>query len=107
MKVIDVAAAKEYVQVCYPNDPLLKAMANALLDRLPSFEVEPCDVSRWIPVTEDLPREDLRVFVWHQGAWGREYGYDTDRLHNGEWVRWGKEVTHWAPAPEWMMEDPK
>lgn len=40
MQVIDVASAKEYVQANYPNDPLLKAMANALLDSIPHIDVE-------------------------------------------------------------------
>ena len=107
MKVILVAEAKEYVQVCYPNDPLLKAMANAVLDRLPGMEIEPDDKSRWIPVEKDLPTEGVTVLVWHTATWARENGLDTDRIVNGRWVRWGKDVTHWAPATAWMVEGPK
>ena len=25
---------------------------------------------------------------------------DTDRLLDGIWVRWGRDVTHWMPLPE-------
>lgn len=39
MQVIDVAAAKEYIQANYPNDPLLKTIATALIDALPKREV--------------------------------------------------------------------
>lgn len=43
MKVIDLAAAKEYVLGNYPNDPLLRTMATTLLDSLPSFELDQDD----------------------------------------------------------------
>lgn len=107
MKVIKVADAKEYVQVNYPNDPLLKAIANTILDRLPSMEMEPDDKSRWKPVEEGLPDEGKTVLVWHTATWARENGFDTDRVVNGRWVRWGKDVTHWAPAAAWMLEKPR
>lgn len=107
MKVIPVAAAKEYVQVNYPNDLLLKAMANTILDRLPGMEMEPEDKSRWKSVKDGLPTEGKTVLVWHKAVWGRECGLDTDRVKDGRWVRWGTDVTHWAPAAAWMVEGPK
>lgn len=107
MKVIPVVAAKEYVQVNYPNDPLLKAMANTILDRLPGMEMEPEDKSRWKSVKDGLPTEGKTVLVWHKAVWGRECGLDTDRVKDGRWVRWGTDVTHWAPAAAWMVEGPK
>lgn len=107
MKVIPVEAAKEYVQGNYPNDPLLKAMANTILDRLPGMEVEPDDKSRWKSVSEGLPDEGQTVLIWHNADWARENGLDTDRIKDGRWVRWGKNVTHWAPAAAWMTEKPR
>lgn len=107
MKVIIVPEAKEYVDANYPNDPLLKAMANAMLDRLPSIEMEPDDKSRWQSVEDGLPNEGETVLVWHTATWARENGLDTDRVRNGRWVRWGKDVTHWAPAAAWMLEKPR
>lgn len=40
MKVIDVKRAKEHIQGNYPNDPLLRAIANGLLENMPSIDVE-------------------------------------------------------------------
>lgn len=107
MKVILVADAKQYVEGNYPNDPLLKAMAKTILDRLPSMEMEPDDKSRWQSVEDGLPNEGNTVLVWHKAVWGRECGLDTDRVKDGRWVRWGTDVTHWAPAAAWMLEKPR
>ena len=40
-EMIDIPAAKEYVLTNYPNDPLLRAIAIALLDKLPKVRVLP------------------------------------------------------------------
>ena len=107
MKVICVSAAKEYVDTYYPNDPLLKAMAKALIGILPKIEIGAKDLhGRWTSVKDGLPTEGETVLVWHTATWARENGFDTDRLVNGRWVRWGKDVTHWAPAAAWMLEKP-
>lgn len=55
---------------------------------------------RWIPVTEWLPEYPERVLVYV-----KEYNFsprmiDTDRRHNGRWVRWNGCVTHWMPLPD-------
>lgn len=39
MEVIDVKAAREYIQANYPNDPLLKHIALTLLKQLPKIKV--------------------------------------------------------------------
>ena len=56
-------------------------------------------VQKWIPVTERLPEEDIRVLVWV----GENNCYfptiDTDRLHETRWVRWNEYITHWMPLP--------
>ena len=66
-----------------------------------------CDykpVQRWIPVTERVPEENVRVLVHISGK--RSYTtLDTDRLQYRNWVRWGNEVTHWMPLPEPPKED--
>lgn len=59
----------------------------------------------WIPVSERLPWEDIRVLVWLRR---HDYGpirIDTDRVHNNRWVRWNGCVTHWMPLPEPPKED--
>ena len=39
MEVIDVKAAREYIQANYPNDPLLKHIALTILKQLPKIKV--------------------------------------------------------------------
>ena len=57
-------------------------------------------IQKWIPVTERLPEEDVRVLVW-LGTGDITYTQiDTDRLHKKKWRRWTKNVTHWMPLPE-------
>ena len=41
MLAIDYNAAREYVLVNYPNDPLLRTIALSLLAQLPKVEVAP------------------------------------------------------------------
>lgn len=57
------------------------------------------DALKWIPVTERLPEEDVRVLVWV----GENDCYfpviDTDRLHKTRWVRWDGYITHWMQLP--------
>lgn len=57
-------------------------------------------VQQWIPVTERLPDEDTRVLVWLLDSANKYTRMDTDRRHNGKWVRWEKYVTHWMPLPQ-------
>ena len=53
----------------------------------------------WISVDERLPEEDMRVLVYINSE--RSYTkLDTDRMGDGEWVRWDKDITHWMPLPE-------
>ena len=53
----------------------------------------------WISVDERLPEEDVRVLVYINSE--RSYTkIDTDRMVDGEWVRWSKDITHWMPLPE-------
>ena len=57
-------------------------------------------IQKWIPVSERLPEEDVRVLVW-LGTGDITYTQiDTDRLHKKKWRRWTKNVTHWMPLPE-------
>jgi hypothetical protein len=61
---------------------------------------------RWIPVTERLPDEDVRVIVRiDRTVWNTAFELDADRRHNGEWVRWGRAVTNWMPMPEAVKEE--
>lgn len=58
-------------------------------------------MQKWIPVTEQLPEEDIRVLVHIDvnSKWNTEVVLDTDRLHRNRWVRWGDAITHWMPLP--------
>ena len=54
---------------------------------------------KWISVKEQLPEEDTRVLVYANSD--RSYTkMDTDRMLDGIWVRWGRDVTHWMSLPE-------
>lgn len=56
-------------------------------------------MDKWISAKDRLPEEDVRVLVYLKST--RSYTkIDTDRLLDGIWVRWGKDVTHWMPLPE-------
>ena len=72
-------------------DPI-EAVADYLLD-------SGVTVQEWIPVTERLPQEDVRVLVWLTDGVNSYTKMDTDRRHNNRWVRWGMYVTHWTPLP--------
>ena len=55
--------------------------------------------SEWISVDERLPDENVRVLVYINSE--RSYTkIDTDRLKEGKFVRWYKDVTHWMPLPK-------
>ena len=55
--------------------------------------------SEWISVAERLPENDVRVLVYINSE--RSYTkIDTDRMVDGKFVRWYKDVTHWMPLPE-------
>ena len=70
-----------------------------------------CDVvkmlkqSEWISVEDDTPKNQMaRVLVFLRNEKAiNGIGFpkiDTDRYVNGEWIRWGRLVTHWMPLPE-------
>lgn len=59
---------------------------------------------KWIPVTEQLPKNFERVLVCREGGIV-EQGY---RDVNGWWKVYGtrtKRVTHWMPLPEPPKEE--
>lgn len=53
-------------------------------------------LQKWFSATNP-PQEDERVLVWLGNNRYNDVKIDTDRVHNGKWVRWGDCVTHWAP----------
>lgn len=57
-------------------------------------------MSEWISVKDRLPKNDNRVLVYMHENRLSYTKIDTDRLVNGEWVRWSDTVTHWQPLPE-------
>jgi len=57
----------------------------------------------WIKVEDKLPNENTRVLVYIGVEKLDSHIYtffDTDRLLNGRWVRWGSYITHWMPLPK-------
>ena len=56
-------------------------------------------IQKWIPVSERLPEEDVRVLVRLAEGANAYTMTDTDRRHYDHWVRWGRYVTHWMPLP--------
>ena len=66
-------------------------------ENLPTYDF--AQKNEWISVKDRLPEEDIRVLVYINSD--RSYTkLDTDRLSNGKFVRWYKDVTHWMPLPE-------
>ena len=57
-------------------------------------------MNNWISVKDRLPKNDNRVLVYMHENRLSYTKIDTDRLVNGEWVRWSDTVTHWQPLPE-------
>ena len=56
---------------------------------------------KWIDVNEWLPQKNVRVLVYLKENACDYTRIDTDRrIYNGQWIRWGNNVTHWMPLPE-------
>lgn len=69
--------------------------ALAMLHDMPTIEPK----QEWISVKDELPEEGRRVLV--SLTLNRSYtDIDTDRVIDGNWRRWGIDVTHWMPLPE-------
>ena len=77
-----------------------KTERNFLADQLIANGVT---VQEWISVKDRLPEENERVIVWLGNNRFNDVRKDTDRVHNGNWVRWCGCVTYWAP---WNMPQP-
>ena len=75
-------------------------VADYLIANGVTFETDNNVGSKWIPVTERLPETDARVLVWVGENRCNFPMIDTDRIHNGRWVRWDGYITHWMPLPE-------
>ena len=60
-------------------------------------------VQEWVSVDDGLPEEDERVIVWVGNNQYNDVRKDTDKVHNGKWVRWGGCVTHWTT---WNVSQP-
>lgn len=102
--VIDVKAAKEYVEANYQGDPLLRHLYMTLLNALPKA-AEP----RWIPVEEQLPptvpcsagtaySEAVNILTAGRkvltAIWdGEEFIADAEF-----WEAEGETITHWTPV---------
>lgn len=112
-QLVDVGAAKTFIEANWPNDPLLRQIATNLLDMLPKVE------SGWIPVTEGMPDTEQDhcmdedgsriVFEISDWLWGIDASgtqarvrYETGPLFQG----WCDDhckayaITHWMPLPE-------
>ena len=79
----------------YPHelvDPI-EAVADYLID-------SGVTIQQWIPVTELVPSFPERVLVYVKQDPYSTGMIDTDRRHNGKWVRWNGCVTHWMHLPE-------
>lgn len=56
---------------------------------------------KWIDVNERLPEKNVRVLVYLKENACDYTRIDTDRrIDNGQWVRWGNNVTHWMLLPK-------
>lgn len=109
MRLIDADAVIERLnKVCLTDDYLFMALkqgidhAIAVINEAPTFtDVPDNNVGKWIPVSERLPENEVRVLVMLKAGTSNYTNMDTDRTYkSGVWVRWGNDVTHWMPLPE-------
>ena len=69
-----------------------------LIQKAPTADVAEV---KWIDVNERLPEKNVRVLVYLKENACDYTRIDTDRrIDNGQWIRWGYNVTHWQPLPE-------
>lgn len=103
-KVINPAPIiKELADWCLKAKGLECSVLGKVIDMLKAAPA--AEVVKWIPVTERLPEEDIRVLVW-VGENDRYFPIiDTDRVHKGRWVRWEEYITHWMPLHQPPEED--
>ena len=87
-------------------DPL-EAVADYLLDNGVTFATDNNVGSKWIPVSERLPEENVRVLICYIDGGGSR-GINTDTRHWNRWLCFSGElatVTHWMPLPEPPKEE--
>lgn len=69
-----------------------------IIEQIPTADVAEV---KWIDVNERLPEKNVRVLVYLKENVCDYTRIDTDRrIDNGQWIRWGNNVTHWQPLPE-------
>lgn len=56
------------------------------------------DKNEWHSVEDQLPKENVRVLVCVDSNRSNT-NIDTDRILDGNWVRWGNDITHWMSLP--------
>ena len=58
-------------------------------------------MAEWIDVRCGLPKRNVRVLVYLKENACDYTRIDTDRrIDDGQWVRWGNNVTNWMSLPE-------
>ena len=88
-------AYTEHLSYGGKGDPSEEVYIDAL-----AMAVSALEQTKWIPVTERLPEENVRVLVCFRFTEYSQVEMDTDRIEKGKWYRWSKYVTHWMPLPE-------
>lgn len=79
----------------YDEDIVLKQAAD-VIEAIPKTE----KTTRWIPVTERLPKEQETVLTW-----GEQGIILLNWRHDNKWCCCLGDVTHWMPLPEPPKEE--
>ena len=102
MEYIKLEQALHILDVVMSDDSI-KHKGKAIRKRLKELPKTNVTYREWISVKNGLPEENARVLVLLKPN-DCHTKFDTDRLVNSRWVRWGSDVTHWSLIPETLKE---
>jgi hypothetical protein len=93
--------------IVQPGQKTLGEIADHLLSNGVTFATDTNVGSKWIPVSERLPRSRESVLIYSSDGGSAEgcYNESTKTWRQYRWRAEGLPVTHWMPPPEPPKED--